>query len=85
MIYPKVFKVLFEDDTYHRVSTCGGMDSEFSHITRDQNAEYVVAPDLETAQFLWNHKNRGIKTRTDIKWKELGNVNILLANGFGIN
>lgn len=83
MVYPHVFQVSYEDDHYHRVDTCGGMDSEYSHTTRENNTELVVAPDLETAKFLWAHRCRGLKSRTNIKWETLGAVSLLFTGGYG--
>jgi len=84
MIHPHIFRVSYVDDHHHRVDTCGGMDSEYSHTTRDRREEFVVAPDMETAQFLWNHQRRGIKSMTDVEWSDVGQVSILFAQGYGI-
>ena len=84
MYYPKVFRVSYEDDTYHRRPTCGGMDSEPAGKTRDPKEELIVAPDMETAQFLWSHRSRAITSRTDIQWEELGNVSLMIPDVYGL-
>lgn len=84
MIHPQAFRVSFQDDVHHRRPTCGGMDSEYSHSTRERHTEIVVAPDLETAKFLWTHRSRLITTRTDIEWEELGPVTIVLSQAYGL-
>ena len=80
MIHPKVFRVTYEDDYHHRKSTCGGMDSEYSHTTREKMEEYVIAPDLDTAKFLWTHRSAAINSRTNIAWEELGNVSLMMTD-----
>lgn len=84
MYHPKVFRVIFHDNQHHRKDIMGGLDSEYSHTTREQFVEYVVAPDLETAQFLWTHRCRLIKTRCDIMWEELGYVSLMIQNIHGV-
>lgn len=84
MYHPKVFRVSFEDDYHHRTPTCGGMDSEYSHTTREPRSDLVVAPDLETAQFLWVNRCRAITSRTNIQWEELGNVSLMVPGLFGV-
>lgn len=84
MYHPKIFRVSYEDDTHHRRSTFGGMDSEPSHTTRDPKQEWIVAPDMETAQFLWSHRGRGVSTRTDVQWEEVGNVSLMVEGIYGI-
>jgi len=84
MVHPKVFKVSFVDDQHHRISTCGGLDSEFSHTTREPVCELVVAPDLETAQFLWSHRGRLITSRSNIDWEEVGDVSLMFTEAYGL-
>jgi hypothetical protein len=84
MYHPTIFSVSFTDNHHHRVATCGGMDSEYSHTTRETFTEYVVASDLETAQFLWSHRGRNLTSRTDIVWVELGPVTLMMTAGYGI-
>jgi hypothetical protein len=84
MYHPKIFRVAYEDTTYHRRDTYGGMDSEPSHQTRDPKEEFIIAPDMETAQFLWAHRSRAITSRTDIQWTEIGNVSLMIAGAYGL-
>ena len=60
------------------------MDSEYSHTTRETKTEYVVANNLETAQFLWNNRMGPNTTKTNISWNELGNVTIMIGNIYGV-
>lgn len=72
----KIFRVDFVDDTYHRVATCGGMDSEFSHKTRDPKVSHVIAPSLEIAQFVFKSTGRLHDSMTEVRWTELGGVDL---------
>ena len=60
------------------------MDSEYSHTTRETKTEYVVANNLETAQFLWNNRMGPNTAKTNISWNELGNVTIMIGNIYGV-
>lgn len=84
MYHPKVFRVSYERDFHHRREILGGLDSEYSHTTREGDEEYVVAPDMKTAQFLWHHRCRAITDRTDIRWEELGGVTLMMEGVYGL-
>lgn len=55
-----LFKVTFTDEVHHRVSTCGGMDSEYSHTSREPKEEFFVLnkDDHKLAALIWNHQNK---------------------------
>jgi hypothetical protein len=80
MLHPKVFRVSYETDIHHRVITCGGMDSEYSHTTRERKVEYIVASEIDFAVFLWENRNKHNKDHSEVEWEELGNVTILITD-----
>jgi hypothetical protein len=85
MYRPIAFKVTYTDETPVRVATCGGMDSEFSHMERMPYQEILIAPDMETAVFLWGKQNAyRAKKLEDIQWFELGEVSTNISIPFHI-
>lgn len=62
----------------------GGLDSEYSHTSREAKEELIVAPDLEVAQFMWSHRNGHNDRIASITWEELGNITLMIPTIHGL-
>lgn len=73
-----IFRVDFTDDYHHRIQTYGGMDSEYSHTTREPHSEYILSfeDDIEFVEWNWKHRNKFRKLGDDpIEFTRIGYAN----------
>lgn len=72
-----VYHITYTDRVMHRIPTCGGMDSEFSHWENDIPREYFcVAPTDELAMAAFNrlHSNEHVKNVLIAKRQQLNDL-----------
>lgn len=61
-----IYRVDYIDDYHHRTQTYGGMDSEYSHTTREPTHDFILSTsqDIDTVRAIWDIRN---KYRPDIE------------------